>query len=85
MLHFDNAPVRNTEGVQESLATFVFKRIEHPPHSPDLAPYVFILFGSMKQAFAGQHFDTINDVFYRCGGISTDFLQVVFHEWVRQL
>jgi hypothetical protein len=45
------------------LAIFGFKGMEHPPHSPDLAPYVFILFGSMKQVFAGQGFDIINDIF----------------------
>jgi hypothetical protein len=37
MLHFDNAPVHNIEGVQESLANFGFRRVESPPYSPDLA------------------------------------------------
>jgi hypothetical protein len=41
VLHFDNVPVRNTEGVQESLANFGFRRMEHPPYSPDSAPRDF--------------------------------------------
>jgi hypothetical protein len=36
MLHFDNAPVQNTEGVQESLATFGFRRLDHRLYSPYL-------------------------------------------------
>jgi hypothetical protein len=31
LLHFDNAPVHNSEGVQESLANFGFRRMDHPP------------------------------------------------------
>jgi hypothetical protein len=34
MLHFDNAPVRNTEGAPESLANCGFRRTEHSPYSP---------------------------------------------------
>jgi hypothetical protein len=87
MLHFDNAPVRNTERVRENLASFGFKRMAHPHHNLDLAPYDFFLFGEMKQAFTGQHFATIDDllmsveVFIR--GISADFMQTVFQEWIR--
>jgi hypothetical protein len=38
----------------------------------------------MKQTFAGQHFDTINDLFMGVevflGGLSADFLQTVLWE-----
>jgi hypothetical protein len=43
----------------------------------------------MKQAFAGQHFAAIGDllmsvkVFLR--GLSADFLQTIFQEWIRRL
>jgi histone-lysine N-methyltransferase SETMAR len=89
MLYFDNAPVHNTEAVQESLANVGFRRMEHPPYSPDLAPCDFSLFGAMKQAFAGRHFDTIDDLFMDVeaflGGLSADSLQTVFPEWVPRL
>jgi hypothetical protein len=58
MLHYANAPVRDTEGVQESLAIFGFRRMKHPPYSPGFASCNFFLFGAMKQALAGQHFGT---------------------------
>jgi hypothetical protein len=53
MLHFDDGPVQNTAGVQESLTNFGFKRMERPPCSLDLVSYNFFLFGATKQAFAG--------------------------------
>jgi hypothetical protein len=53
MLHFDNAPVHNPVEARESLANFGFKRMEHPPYTPDFAPCDFFLFGAMKRAFAG--------------------------------
>jgi hypothetical protein len=62
VLYFNDAPVHNTVGVQESLANFGFRRMEYPPYSPDLAPCDFFLFGAMKRAFAGQHFHTIDDL-----------------------
>jgi hypothetical protein len=84
MLHFDNTPVPNTEGVQKSLAKFEFRKMEHPPYRPDLAPCDFRLFGAMKQAFGGQYFDTINKLFMGVeaflGELFPDFLQIVFQE-----
>jgi hypothetical protein len=89
MLHFDNALVHNTEVAQESLANFGFRRMEYRPHSSDLAPRDFFLFGTMKQAFGGQYFDSIDDLFMgveaSLGGLSVDFLHAVFQEWVRRL
>jgi hypothetical protein len=72
---------------QKSLANFGFIRMEHPPYSPDSAPCDFFLFGAMKQAFAGQHLDPIDDLFMGVevflGGPSADFSQTVFQEWVQ--
>jgi hypothetical protein len=43
----------------------------------------------MKQEFAGQSFDTIDDLFMGVGvflgGLSADFVHAIFQEWVRQL
>jgi hypothetical protein len=86
MLHFDNAPGHGTERVRENLASFGFRRMAHPPYSQDLASRDFV-FGAMKQAFAGQHFATIDDLLMSVDaflrGLSSDFLQTVFQEWIR--
>jgi histone-lysine N-methyltransferase SETMAR len=52
MMHFDNAPIHRTEGIQESMANFEFRRMEYLPYSPDLAPCNFFLLDAMKQSFA---------------------------------
>jgi histone-lysine N-methyltransferase SETMAR len=38
MFHWDNAPVRTAQKVQQFLAKKQIKVISHPPYSPDLAP-----------------------------------------------
>jgi hypothetical protein len=82
MLHFAIAPAHIYEGVRESLASFGFGRMVHPPYCPDLAPCDFLLFGAMKQAFAGQHFATIEDLLMSVEAflreLSADLLQTVF-------
>jgi hypothetical protein len=89
MLHFDNAPVQTIEAVRENLASFGFRRMAYPLYRPDLAPCDFFLFSEMKQAFVMQHFATIDDLlmsveaFLR--GLSADFLQAVFQEWIWRL
>jgi hypothetical protein len=86
MLHFDNAPVHNTEGVQESSGEcWIQKNGAFALFSGFCTKEIF-LFAAMKQTFAGQHFDTIDDflmgVEASLGGLSSDFLQIVFQEWV---
>jgi hypothetical protein len=60
--------------------------MEHPHYSPDLTLCHFFLFGAMKQAFTGQHFDAIDDlstgVEAFLGGLSANLLHTVFQEWV---
>jgi hypothetical protein len=63
MLHCDNGPIHNTEGVQEHLTDLGFKRLEHPPYGLDLAPCGFFLFGAMKGHFWGQCFDSLDRLF----------------------
>jgi transposase len=89
MLHFGNAPVHSTEGVQGSLANFGFRIMERPPYSPDLTLCAFFLFDATKKVFARYHFDTIDDLCMSVeaflGGLSAEFLQTLFQEWVRRL
>jgi hypothetical protein len=88
MLHFDNAPVHNTEGVRENVANLEFRRMARPSYSSVLTSRDFFVFDAMKQAFTRQHFATIDDLlmsveaFIR--GLSADFLQTVFQEWIRR-
>jgi histone-lysine N-methyltransferase SETMAR len=53
-LHFDYAPIHNTRTVMGQLEPSEFKRMEHPAHSPDLAPCDFFLFGYVKEQLKGK-------------------------------
>jgi hypothetical protein len=87
MVHSDNAPIHNTEEIQEHLTDFGFKRMEHPPYSLDLASCDFYLFSVMKENFSGQCFESVDELFFAfeafLRGLSADFLQTVFLEWER--
>ena len=64
-------------------------RIDHPPYSPDLAPWDFYLFGYIKNTFANAVFnslqDAIKDVIAFVEGIPKKQLIAVFDEWRRRL
>jgi hypothetical protein len=64
-LHFDNAPIHNPRTVMEQLEQLGFKRMEHPPHNPDLAPRDFSLFGYTKEQLKRRTFQRRKS-FYRC-------------------
>jgi hypothetical protein len=87
MLHFDNGPVHNAEGVQEHLTGLGFTRLEHSPYSLDLAPYDFFPFGAMKGNVSGQRFDSLAGLFDAgesfSGGLFADVLQTVFQGSIR--
>jgi hypothetical protein len=58
----------------------------HPPHSPDLAPSDFFLFGHLKSRMIGGEFDSPEDwirwirvAFLR---MSKDTIERVFDEWI---
>jgi hypothetical protein len=63
--------------------------MEHPPYSPDLSPGDFYLFGAMKENFSGQHFDSVDELFFAIEallrGLPADFLRTVFLELERRL
>ena len=41
-----------------------FEQIQHPPHSPDLAPSDFHLFPKLKKAISSTHFQSDDDIIY---------------------
>jgi histone-lysine N-methyltransferase SETMAR len=89
MLHFDNASIHNTEEVQEHLTNLGFKRKEHAPYSPDLAPCNCCLFRAIKENCSGQRFESVDGLCFAIEallrGPSADFLRKVFLELERRL
>jgi histone-lysine N-methyltransferase SETMAR len=88
-LHFDNAPIHNTKLVSGSLDLLGFKRLDHPPYSPDLAPCDFFLFGYVKERLNGCSFESADELFQAVEevirGIPPEMLAAVFDEWLSRL
>jgi len=61
LLH-DNATPHTAAHTREWLDRHNWEILEHPPHSPDLAPSDFHLFGPLKRHLSGQCFKTDEDI-----------------------
>jgi len=57
LLH-DNAPVHKTKKVQTAIAECGIQEMNHPPHSPDLAPCDYFLFRYLKKHLRGRRLST---------------------------
>ena len=56
--HHDNAPAQTARWTKEFLKKSALEMIEHPPYSPDLAPYDFWLFPTLKRYLKGRRFES---------------------------
>lgn len=62
ILQHDNAPSHTAKAVRETVSTFGWELLPHPPYSPDLAPSDYHLFSSMSHALSMQHFKNYEEV-----------------------
>jgi len=58
----DNAPAHRALATQKILACLGFQCLDHPPHSPDLAPSDYHLFPGLKKQRKGRHFSSDAEV-----------------------
>ena len=61
ILH-DNAPIHSASHTTETLDKCSFRKVIHPPYSPDLAPSDFYMFQHLKRHLAGTHFANPEEV-----------------------
>ena len=61
LLH-NNVPSHNATIVKQFLAQWKVTVLDHPPHSPDLAPADYFLFPKVKSHLKGHLFDSISDI-----------------------
>ena len=62
LFHHDNARPHTSARTRETIASFGWSTLPHPPYSLDLAPSDFHLCGPMKEAMRGHHFDNDEEV-----------------------
>lgn len=84
-LHYDNSPVHTAVKVKNYLDTTSFTLMPHPCYSPDLAPSDFGIFGTMKNSFIGQDFESeealIEAIYNFFENLPNDFWKKIFKEW----
>ncbi len=61
-LHHDNAPLHCFLIVQQNLTKKAVTAIPHPPYSPDLSPYDFILLPQFKHTMKGKRFQITEEI-----------------------
>lgn len=62
LLLMDNARCHTSRETTEKINQLKWQVLEHPPHSPDLAPSDFFLFLSLSQALKGKTFNDVIEV-----------------------
>jgi hypothetical protein len=89
VVHMDNATPHRAKLTKSCFKTLRLREADHPPHSPDLAPSDFCLFGKLKGQMAGSDFEWREDLLAPIrritNAISREELQSAFQEWERRL
>jgi hypothetical protein len=66
-----------------------FRKLAHPPYSPDIAPSDFYLFGKVKNELIGKSIHDEHELFLEVNeilsAIPTTELRDVFRNWIRRL
>ena len=88
-LHMDNAGVHNSDLTRYSFRYTNLIRMPQPPHSPDLSPCDYYLFGMLKQRLQWKdtttEVDLANAVVEILNNIPEDEWQRVFDNWIKRL
>ncbi|KAF5400615.1 Histone-lysine N-methyltransferase SETMAR [Paragonimus heterotremus] len=58
----DNARPHTSIKTRETIASFVWTTLRHPPYSPDLAPSDYHLFDPMKEGLRGKQYSSDGEV-----------------------
>ena len=62
LFQHDNSRPHTSIRARETIASFVWTFLTHPPHSPDLAPSDYHLFGPMKKGLSDKHYVSDEEV-----------------------
>jgi transposase len=85
ILHQDNVPAHTALSVKQFLAEKQIAVLEHPPYSPDLAPWDFFLFSKVKSILKGTRFASFTELKKKTTELlrqlTDDELQHGFDQW----
>ncbi len=88
LLHMDNAPAHRGLTVRRCLEALEWRRLPHPPYSPDLSPCDFFLFPLLKKRLRGREFGDVHllelAVTRELSNITQQQWRSCFIDWVRR-
>ena len=89
LLHYDNAPSHNANMVTNYLIKTTFRKVPHPPYSPDLAICDFGVFGTAKNYMQGKRFGTEEALLSELNKFfrekPKEFYFSLFESWIERL
>jgi hypothetical protein len=88
LLHMANSRCHNGKKKTAEIEYRRFARAPHPPHSPDLSPCDFWLFGLMKHSLKDREMQRVQALTSALTNMRDDLIfedvQVVFLDWMEQ-
>jgi histone-lysine N-methyltransferase SETMAR len=81
----DNAPAHKSVLAMRKLRDLHNELLEHPPYSPDLAPYNFFLLPKLKLFLAGQHFSPNQEAIAAVEGYFADLTKNHYRDGIMAL
>jgi transposase len=89
VVHVGNTRPHTSKRGRESIEKNNIRRAQHPPFSPDLAPFDFLLFGYIKRTLQRIEFtekdDLLAEIREILNGTSGNVLKAVFIQWEKRL
>ena len=89
ILHIDNARPHNSKMTNEKIKQLGWKRLAHPPYSPDISPCDFFLFGYLKEELRSMKLTSLHDLLNAIEEIikkiDIKVWQSVYESWIRRL
>jgi hypothetical protein len=89
MVHFDNATPHRAAGSEQCFVDSQFRHAPQPPHSPDISPCDFFLFGDLKTKLCGEELESIDSLQRRVeelrGQITRDQKRRVYGHCIERL
>ena len=62
ILHMDNASAHTSAKTELEVVVMGFGRVAHPPYSPDLAYFDFVIFPAIKSQLKGRRFESLQEL-----------------------
>lgn len=86
LLHQDNAPAHTATSTQLEIDLLGFELIKHPPYSPDLAPFDFAIFPTIKSHLKGYKFESFKQLQNTTNAIikmyPQEWYENIFNQWI---